>query len=82
MFGIGFQEILVILVVALIVIGPKKLPEVAKALGRAYREFVRASTEVKNYLDVDDIEEEKEKVGRAGEGSHNGAPGGAKKQDT
>lgn len=39
MFGLGFQEILVILVVALIVFGPAKLPELGKALGKSISEF-------------------------------------------
>ncbi|NOS36261.1 MAG: twin-arginine translocase TatA/TatE family subunit, partial [Deltaproteobacteria bacterium] len=43
MFGIGFTEIVVILVIALIVLGPEKLPELAKALGRAMREFRTAT---------------------------------------
>lgn len=42
---------IIILVVALIVIGPKKLPEMAKSLGRGYREFQRAMTGVKDEMD-------------------------------
>ena len=53
MFGIGMQELLLILVIALIVLGPKKLPEVAKALGRALNEFKRATSDLKDSLDVD-----------------------------
>jgi len=53
MFGIGMQELLLILVIALIVLGPKKLPDVAKALGRALNEFKRATSELKESLDVD-----------------------------
>jgi Tat protein translocase TatB subunit len=43
MFGIGFQELLVILAVALIVLGPKRIPEVARSLGRGLAEFRRAT---------------------------------------
>ncbi len=43
MFGIGMQELLIILVVALIVFGPKKLPELAKSLGRGFAEFKRTA---------------------------------------
>lgn len=43
MFGIGVPELLVILVVALIVLGPKRLPDVAKALGKGLAEFRRAT---------------------------------------
>jgi len=47
MFGIGFPELLLILAIALIVIGPKRLPDVAKALGRGLGEFKRATDEMK-----------------------------------
>jgi sec-independent protein translocase protein TatA len=45
MFGIGMQELLLILVVALLVFGAKKLPEIGGGLGRAIRNFRRAATE-------------------------------------
>ncbi len=45
MFGIGTQEILVLLVVALVVFGANKLPEIGNGLGRAIRNFKRASSE-------------------------------------
>lgn len=50
MFGIGMPEMLVILAVALIVIGPKKLPELAKSLGRALGEFKRATSDLKESI--------------------------------
>jgi sec-independent protein translocase protein TatB len=53
MFGIGMQELLLILVIALIILGPKKLPDVAKALGKAMNEFKRATSDLKESLDVD-----------------------------
>ncbi|MFH0726289.1 MAG: twin-arginine translocase TatA/TatE family subunit [Pseudomonadota bacterium] len=53
MFGMGMPEILVILAVALIVIGPKKLPDLAKSLGRAIGEFRKATTDLKESLIVD-----------------------------
>ncbi len=53
MFGIGMPELIVILVIALIIIGPAKLPDVARALGRGMREFRRASTELKNTINLE-----------------------------
>ncbi|MFQ5736672.1 MAG: Sec-independent protein translocase protein TatB [Thermodesulfobacteriota bacterium] len=50
MFGIGFTELVVVLVVALIVIGPDKLPAVAKTLGKAFVELRRAGEEVKKSI--------------------------------
>ena len=54
MFGIGMPEMLLILAIALIVIGPKKLPDLAKSLGRALREFKKATSELKESLELDD----------------------------
>ncbi|MGA2400087.1 MAG: Sec-independent protein translocase protein TatB [Syntrophobacteraceae bacterium] len=54
MFGIGFEHLLVILIVALLVVGPNKLPDVARALGRGYAEFKRTMDELKNTMDQDD----------------------------
>ena len=61
MFGIGMPEMLLILAVALIVIGPKKLPDLAKSLGRAMGEFKKATSEIKQSIGADaDFKEVKE----------------------
>jgi sec-independent protein translocase protein TatB len=60
MFDVGFQEMLLIMVLALIVFGPSKLPELGKMIGRAMREFRRASDEfrstVETNLNIHDID--------------------------
>ncbi len=53
MFGLGMPEILLILAIALIVIGPKKLPDLAKTLGRAMGEFKRSAQDFKASIDID-----------------------------
>jgi Tat protein translocase TatB subunit len=67
MFGIGFNEIIIILVIALIVIGPKKLPDIAKALGKGYREFKKAFDDVKDELNIDiDDDSEYDEIRKTG----------------
>ena len=52
MFGsIGMPELIVIFVIALIIFGPSKLPELGRSLGRSINEFKRASNELKNTLE-------------------------------
>ena len=53
MFGLGMPEILLILAIALIVIGPKKLPDLAKTLGHAMGEFKRSAQDFKRSIDVE-----------------------------
>ena len=52
MFGpIGMPELIVIMVLALIIFGPRKLPELGRSLGRSLNEFKKASNELKHTLD-------------------------------
>lgn len=53
MFGIGGWEMLLIAVVALLVFGPKRLPELAKTMGRGLAEFRRASSDLRRSFDLD-----------------------------
>ena len=51
MFGIGMQELILIFVLALILVGPKQLPDLARALGKGYAEFRRAFDDMKQSVE-------------------------------
>jgi sec-independent protein translocase protein TatA len=54
MFGsLGFGEVMLILIIGLIIFGPKKLPEIGRSLGNAIREFRRASNDIVNTFSLD-----------------------------
>lgn len=62
MGSIGLGEIFLIVFIALLLFGPKRLPELGKALGKAIREFKKAENEVKNVFQNDFIEREKKQL--------------------
>jgi sec-independent protein translocase protein TatA len=76
MFGIGLPELIVIMVVALLVVGPSKLPELARSLGKTFQEFRRMADEVKESFDEEaadpklSSEEQAENVNETGEKSN------------
>lgn len=61
MFGLGFQEVLLILLIALIVVGPGKLPDLARALGRGLAEFRKATSDLKSTFEQDSTVQELKK---------------------
>lgn len=69
MFGIGFPELLMVMVLALVVIGPKRLPDIARALGRGFTEFKRATDDLKTTFQeevrTDEIKQQLIKEGKA-----------------
>lgn len=65
MFGpIGMPELVIILTIALIIFGPRKLPELGRSLGRSLHEFKRASNELRNTLDEEIRVEEQRSADR------------------
>jgi sec-independent protein translocase protein TatA len=65
MFGsIGMPELIIILVIALIIFGPRKLPELGRSLGRSIGEFKKASNELRNTLE-EEIRLEEQRDNRA-----------------
>ena len=64
MGSIGMPELLVIFVVVLMLFGSKRLPELAKGLGKSMREFKKAANEIKNELDTAPLQKEVKQIER------------------
>jgi Tat protein translocase TatB subunit len=71
LFNIGFQELLVVLVVALVIVGPGKLPDLARAIGRGLGEFRRATNEIRETVEQDETIRE---IKREFQAAQRGAP--------
>ncbi len=64
---LGLPELILILAIALIIFGPRKLPEIGRSIGKGIREFKQATTEVKKSVSLDDNEEEEKETAPAKE---------------
>ncbi|OGW52913.1 MAG: twin arginine-targeting protein translocase TatB [Nitrospirae bacterium RIFCSPLOW2_12_42_9] len=70
MFGIGTSELILILVLALLVIGPKELPRIGREVGRVFRNFQKAADDVKESItrEIDIVGKEVDDAVEKGEG--------------
>jgi sec-independent protein translocase protein TatA len=77
MFGsLGMPELIVIFVIALVIFGPRKLPELGRSLGRGIAEFKKATNELQNTLELE-INADEERTKTAASVAHTAAPDAA-----
>lgn len=84
MFGIGTSEILIILIIALLVLGPKEIPKIARTIGRGLRELERAKDDLKESIEFEanrDEEDGKKKATQAQAESKKDEPKPSEKLD-
>lgn len=70
MFGLGTAELLVILFIALVVLGPKEFPKIARTLGRGIRELQRTKDDLKKTIEFEDDTEESRRPEPDGDGGN------------
>lgn len=80
MFGIGTSEVLIILLIALLILGPKEIPKIARTIGRGMRELERAKDEFRQSIDfeADEVEEK----GSTGSGDEQASETPGEEEDT
>jgi Tat protein translocase TatB subunit len=85
MLNIGPQELLLVLIIGLIVVGPKRLPELSRQIGRGLREFRKLQDDVKGLVNLDEMTNEFKGMIRFdgdGAGDTNGSNGSTKRPPT
>ena len=83
--SLGVMELVIIMVIALIIFGPRKLPELGRSLGKSIGEFRRASNELKSTLEdeirMEEVKEQRSKIEAEQDSAVEAPPPGAASQD-
>ena len=82
MLNIGPQELLLVLIIGLIVVGPKRLPELSRQIGRGLREFRKIQDDVKGLVNLDEVTNEFRGMVRFDGDGADGSNGSTKRQPT